>query len=42
MSASKKFESMAQAIFDKNTTISEDEDIEPEADEKKPGVDEKE
>lgn len=43
MSASKKFESMAQAIFDKNTTIPEEEDdLEPEAAEKRPEVDEKE
>jgi AbrB family looped-hinge helix DNA binding protein len=44
MSASKKFESMAQAIFDKNTTISEDEDDdhEPEVDERGSEVDEKE
>lgn len=44
MSASKKFESMAQAIFDKNTTIPEDEDDdqEPVAAERGPEVDEKE
>lgn len=42
MSASKKFESMAQAIFDKNTTIPEDEDDEPEVDEKEPVAAEKE
>jgi AbrB family looped-hinge helix DNA binding protein len=42
MSASKKFESMAQAIFDKSTSIPEDEDNEPEIDVKGPEVDEKE
>ncbi|WP_138494400.1 AbrB/MazE/SpoVT family DNA-binding domain-containing protein [Paenibacillus pinistramenti] len=34
MSASKKFESMAQAIFDKSTPVSEEDENEPEVAEK--------
>jgi len=42
MGASKKFESMAQAIFDKSSVTSEDDDNEPESDAKEPKVAEQE